>query len=191
MIKRFYRIKTSRLSVRKMKPCSADADFISSLWQNGDVMKFVGFPEGIKESPENIIRITKERIKKGTEHHLIIERKGKSIGEALIRYDKKDKFAETDVKLLPKYQGRGYGIEVKRVLLMWIFKNTDARGVKATPNVKNIASIMMQEGVGGKRIKRIRYEFPKNMSSFTIPVESYLYIVYRRNWEKQKNQNPP
>ena len=190
-MKNFYRVKTDVILIRKVRRSKDDALFISMLWRNRDVMKFVGFPEGIKESPENIIRITKERIKKGAEHHLIIERKGKSIGEALIRYDKKDKFAETDVKLLPKYQGRGYGIEVKRVLLIWIFKNTDARGVKATPNVKNIASIRMQEGVGGKRIKRIRYEFPKNMSSFTIPVESYLYIVYRRNWEKQKKQTPP
>ncbi|MGE3063793.1 MAG: GNAT family N-acetyltransferase [bacterium] len=181
-MKNFYRVKTKHLVLRKVKPKRCDAEFISELWKNKSVMKFVGFPKGIKETPEKIVQITRERIKNRREHHLIIEKSGCSIGEALIRYDEKSEFAETDVKLMPKFQGNGYGGEVKMTLLEWIFKNTDAEGVKATPNVKNIASIKMQERVGGKRIKKIHYEFPKSMSSYTTPVDSYLYIVYRKDW---------
>jgi RimJ/RimL family protein N-acetyltransferase len=181
-MKNFYKVKTKNLVLRKVKPERGDAEFISELWQNKSIMKFVGFPKGIKEPPEKIIKITKERIKNRREHHLIIEKSGCLIGEALIRYDEKSEFAETDVKLMPEFQRKGYGSEVKTALIKWIFKNTDAEGVKATPNVKNIASIKMQESVGGKRIKKMHYEFPKSMSSYTTPVDSYLYIVYRKDW---------
>lgn len=187
-MKRFYRIKTERLIIRKVRPVMDDCGFISKLWKNPEVMKFVGFPKGIDEAPEQIIKRTKNRKKEGQDIHLIIELKGTPIGEALIGFPDKDGIAHTDVKLMPEKWGNGYGKEVKRALLKWIFTNTDAKGVSATPNIKNKASIKMQESVGGKRIKKVHYEFPPNMRSFTVPVDSYLYIVYREDWSKMEDK---
>ena len=185
-MKNFYRIKTERLVIRKIKPCRQDAKFISLLWKNKRVMKFVGFPNGIEEKEEKIIEKTKNRQKRGDEYHLIVELNGKAIGEALIGYNKESKIAETDVKIMPEFWGNGYGREIKSALVKWIFKNTDSKGVKATPNVKNKASIKMQESVGGKRIKKMHFSFPSDMKSFTKDLDCYVYIVYREDWEKKQ-----
>jgi len=184
-MKRFYRIRTERLTIRKVRPIMEDCRFISMLWKNPEVMKFVGFPKGIDEAPENIMKRTRERIKKSGDIHLLIELEGTPIGEAMIGFPDKDGIAHTDVKLVPEKWEKGFGKEVKRALLKWIFTHTDAKGVSATPNVKNIASIEMQESVGGKRVKKLHYKFPPNMRLFTVPVDSYLYIVYREDWKNQ------
>ncbi len=47
----------------------------------------------------------------------------------------------------------------------------------------NIASIKMQEAVGGVRIGEDVYEFPESMREFTTPVHCYIYRVYRNAWE--------
>ena len=93
------------------------------------------------------------------------------------------KMAETDVKLLPDFWGHKYGVEIKRALVSHLFTHTDCIAVEATPNVENIASIKMQEAVGGVRIKEAVYQFPDHMRDYTTPVHHYVYRVERSTWE--------
>jgi RimJ/RimL family protein N-acetyltransferase len=150
-------------------------------------MVLVGFPEGL--------RITKEEIRQGIEKQdrseydkkLVVELKdsSKAIGECKLGRPDSDGISETDVKFLPEYWGRGFGSEIKRGLVKYLFENTDCGAVKATPNKINIASQKMQEAVGGKKIGEGVFEFPEEMKDYTIDVPYYLYMVYREDWENQ------
>jgi RimJ/RimL family protein N-acetyltransferase len=94
--------------------------------------------------------------------------------------------SETDVKLLPQYWGKGYGTEIKRALVDWLFTNTDCRIIRATPNRNNIPSQKMQEAVGGRRVGEGVCEFPESMRDHTVDVPYYIYEVTRKTWERRK-----
>ena len=46
-----------------------------------------------------------------------------------------------------------------------------------------MASIKMQEAVGGECIGEAVHEFPEAMRDYTVPVQYYLYRVERKNWK--------
>ncbi len=48
---------------------------------------------------------------------------------------------------------------------------------------QNIASIKMQEAVGGIRIREELHEFPPSMQAYTTPVPHYIYHVRRKDWQ--------
>jgi RimJ/RimL family protein N-acetyltransferase len=72
-------------------------------------------------------------------------------------------------------------------LVVYLFAHTDCVAVQATPNVGNVASIRMQESVGGVRVGEQVYEFPESMRDYTTPVHHYIYRVYRKDWEQRQN----
>ena len=87
--------------------------------------------------------------------------------------------ARTDVKLLPEFWGHKYGVEVKRGLIAYLFAHTDCIAVEGTPNVANIASIKMQEAVGGVRVGEKTFVPSAAQRNFMLPVHSIIYRVYR------------
>jgi len=95
-----------------------------------------------------------------------------------------DGIATTDIKLLPEFRGSRYGVEIKRGLLDYLFTHTECLSVEASPNVSNVASIKMQEAVGGVRVGESFYQFPESMQGYTTPVHHYLYWVSRENWQQ-------
>jgi len=150
-------------------------------------MTFVGFPQGLQITQEEIEdRIRKQSNEAFLDQRLIVTvgTTGEAIGECTMHTPDENGLAETDVKLLPNYWGHKYGIEIKQALLSILFTKTDCMVVQATPNVKNIASIKMQEAVGGVRVGEQIFEFPEAMRNRTIPVPHYIYHVYRENWER-------
>ena len=181
--------ETKRLIVRQAT--IDDTDHFFELWTNPEVMKFVGFPQGLK--------ITKEELKKQLDQAegkildcrlVVIRRKdGKRIGECKLGRPKEESISETDVKLLPKYWGRGYGKEIKTALVDWLFTHTACKGVKATPNKLNIASQKMQESVGARLVGETSYQFPESMKEYTQEVHSLIYIVYKEDWEAKKGKS--
>ncbi len=151
-------------------------------------MKFVGFPQGLRITPDEIrTRINKEK-STAFDTLLIVELKnsGVPIGECKLGLPDADGVAETDVKLMPCYWGNGYGTEIKRGLVWYLFTHTECRAVRATPNKDNIASQKAQEAVGGRRVGESVYLFPEAMRDFTCPVPHYIYVLYREDWERQR-----
>ncbi len=178
---------TKRLQVRTA--VTTDAPMYYNLWTNRDVMRNVGFPQGLPITQKEIEqKIYQQQHKDEFEHLLVVVLKatGETIGECFMHLPNEAGVAGTDVKLLPDYWGHKYGVEVKRGLLDYLFTHTTCTAVRATPHVKNIASIKMQEAVGGVRIGEEITEFPEAMKAFTTPVHYYLYHVYRADWEKQR-----
>ena len=111
------------------------------------------------------------------DHLLIVELKSnhQAIGECKMSTPNSDGVATTDVKLLPETWGNGYGVEIKRGLLNHLFANTDCIAAEATPNVNNVASIRMQEAVGGIRVGENPTPFPKQCGA--IPHRSTITSI--------------
>jgi len=179
--------ETERLIVRTATV--EDADLVCELWTDPRVMAYVGFPQGLKITREEI----KAQIQRPSESEfdrlLIVELKltGQAIGQCLMHLPDEVGIAETDIKLLPAFWGYRYGVEVKRGLVAYLFTHTSCVGVGASPNVQNLASIKMQEAVGGVRVGEAVYEFPESMREYTTPVHHYIYHVYRSDWESRQN----
>jgi RimJ/RimL family protein N-acetyltransferase len=176
--------ETERLIVRTA--VADDADLLYALWTNPRVMTYVGFPHGMRVERSEL----RERLLKQTgsefERLLVAELKvaGQAIGQCALSRPDGEGVAEPDIKLLPTFWGHKYGVEAWRGLVAYQFAHTDCSIVAATPNVENIASIKMQQAVGGVRVGEGVYEFPEAMRDFTTPVHHYVYHVYRADWEQ-------
>ena len=176
--------ETQRLLVRIATV--EDADLIYELWTDPRVMADVGFPQGLRITRKEIENRIEKPFESEFEQFLIVEltETGQSIGQCLMHLPNEEGIAETDIKLLPVHWGHRYGVEVKRGLLAHLFAHTDCVAVHATPNVENVASIKMQEAVGGVRIDEGVHEFPESMREYTAPVRYDVYEVSRENWEQ-------
>ena len=175
--------ETERLFIRAAT--EDDIDMYLALWTDPRVMTYVGFPYGLKTDRDRIRKQIQAQDDSEFDRLLVVVLKatGESLGECLMSHPTEEGIAKTDVKLLPRFWGNNYGVEIKRGLLSHLFANTNCSAVEAGPNKSNIASIRMQEAVGGKRIGEAIYEFPEKMHHFTTPVHHYIYRVERGNWK--------
>lgn len=177
---------TDRLSVELATVEHVDLYF--DLWTDPRVMSNVGFPKGIPISKDKI----REQLERQPTSELkgllvvVLKATGEAIGECKMHAPDEQGIARTDIKLLPELWGHKYGVEVKRGLLAHLFTHTDCVAVEATPNVENIASIKMQEAVGGVRTGESIDEFPDSMKDYTRPVHHYTYVVHRSVWQNKK-----
>jgi RimJ/RimL family protein N-acetyltransferase len=175
---------TERLWVRRATV--ADVAMFYALWNEPRVMGNVGFPRGLGISQEEIRAKIEAQGPTPFDGRLVVisQATGEKLGEAALHRPDAEGIAETDVKLLPQFWGQKYGVEVKRGLIEYLFTHTDCQAVQATPNVNNIASIRMQETVGGVRVGETFFEFPEAMGDKTVPVRAYIYHVRREDWER-------
>lgn len=177
-------LRTDRLVVRTAEP--ADADFVAALWNDPDVMRYVGFPEGLGTAAREVLARIDSPADGVFGRILIITLKdGTAIGNAHIGRVDDDGITETDVKLDPAFWGYGFGREVKHGLVEYIFANTCACAVQATPNRRNKASIRMQEHVGAEPVGEGTFVFPEDKRGNTCPVEYIVYRIRREDWRKR------
>jgi len=180
-------METARLLVRTAE--ERDVELYFRLWTDPRVMRFVGFPKGLRITREEIRARIAGSPASEYERLLVVERKddGEAIGEAHLHRPDADGVASTDVKLLPSAWGHRFGTEVKAALVRHQFENTDCRAVQGTPNKGNVASIRMQEAVGAVRVGEGCFEFPEappEMRGWTRSVPHWIYHVRREDWER-------
>jgi RimJ/RimL family protein N-acetyltransferase len=182
--KQLWSLETSRLKIRRATPNEADVALLLELWTCPDVMKNVGFPKGLKTDGGKIESQLRNQAEGEYDCVLIaaVKSSGERIGECKLGYPDTAGIAHTDIKLLPAHWGRGYGREIKRALLDYLFFNTPCRQVRATPNVSNLASIKMQKAVGGRKTGESIYRFPESMSDYTTDVHCMEFTVFREDW---------
>lgn len=179
-------IQTRRLKIRKATV--ADAELFFTLWNSPTVMNYVGFPNGLGTSLEEI-EAKLENQSEGVYGRLLTIthcETDEAMGECFMTLPNNAGIAETDVKLLPTFWGQKFGVEVKQGLLEYLFSHTDCTAVQATPNIHNIASIKMQEAVGGVRAGTGKSLVPQPDGAKSIVVEYVKFRVYRRIWQKFK-----
>jgi RimJ/RimL family protein N-acetyltransferase len=176
--------ETERLLIRPA--VAKDVELLYDLWTDGRVMAWVGFPRGLRTTREEIHEKIASQGGSEFDRLLLAEliATGETIGECKMKRPDEDGVSGTDVKLLPDFWGHRYGVEIKAGLLAYLFAHTECSCVEATPNVNNVASVKMQEAVGGIRVGEAVYEFPEAMRDFTTSVHHYVYRVYRSHWER-------
>jgi 2-hydroxy-3-keto-5-methylthiopentenyl-1-phosphate phosphatase len=91
---------------------------LQSLWENGEVMKNVGYPDGLGHSQSDYAKAWQRLISNRFAIYLALENKsGEFIGEAKIAFPALDGHCRHDLKLLPAYQGIGLGFEAWNIIL--------------------------------------------------------------------------
>jgi len=101
-----------RIHLKIRESLEQDLDDIRSLWADGQVMHYVGFPEGLK--------LTKEQMKswydrliqtKPESNHFSIFADDQYVGESYYRIDREhDNLAALDIKLFPHAHGKGLAV---------------------------------------------------------------------------------
>jgi len=180
--------ETKRIAVRLATV--EDIEIFYRLWTDPQIMSNVGYPNGLLITREDIkCQISEGGISEFQQLLIVaIKSTGQTIGECKLHWPDRDGIATTDVKLLPEFWGNKYVVEVKHGLLDYLFTHTECLAVDASPNVGNIASIKMQDAVGGVCVGESIYEFPESKREYTTPVHHYIYRVSRENWQKQHEQ---
>ncbi len=175
--------ETERLTIRKAT--EDDAAFHHTLWTHPQVMKHVGFPQGLPITQQEIRERLQSEPESEFDRLLVIEKKetGERISECKLARPDEGGIAEPDIKLLPEHWGQGYGGELWRTLVAYQFTHTDCDAVQTTPNINNEAALRLYESSGAVRVDEGVFEFPEAMQAFTVPVPHYVYRLYREDWE--------
>ena len=125
---------------------------VKQLWADGDVMKFVGFPEGLHETDERMnkwfARISSSR---PTVNHFSIFDDAVYCGEAFYAIDvKHDNSASLDIKLFSFARGKGIATTALSYAIEEAFRNGAAK-VWVDPNPDNAKAIALYERLGFAR----------------------------------------
>jgi RimJ/RimL family protein N-acetyltransferase len=116
----------------------SDLPDLARLWGDGEVMRFVGFPNGL-DYDETALRDWLDAIRGDpTRRHFVLHAEGVGFcGELFYRLDTSGR-AELDVKLVPEAQGRGLATAGLRWLIHRVFSSEpDARLVWTEPVAEN------------------------------------------------------
>lgn len=150
---------------------------VMDLWNNGEVMFFVGFPNGLNTTMEKL-ESWLENIKKEefTKHYSIYEEELGYCGETFYSVDRINDLATLDIKLFPKARGKGIASYALGYAINEIFKNNLAARAYVEPNPKNERAFKLYERLGFISKKR---------PEFLEPFEIYLEIT-KEDWINKK-----
>lgn len=128
-----------------------DIKNVQRLWADGDVMRFVGFPDGLHETDEAMQQwLEGLNAARPTENHFSIYENGKYCGEAGYGLDKEHGSAWLDIKLFGYARGRGIATQAISYAMEEAFRN-GARTVWVDPDPKNVKAIALYERLGFKQ----------------------------------------
>jgi len=183
-------IKTQHLLIHPMT--QQHLKFLLKLWNDPEIMRYAGFAKNW-----NYAQICKwfEKYKKNitkygnTEIHFIVKLKKEGrIGESGLgrlrsgwscpNYKApKNKLAlMTDVKLIKPYWNKGYGTEVMKTIVQYVFSETEADILLVPPHKENIPAIKVYEKTGFKKTKGIWYRY------------HMIYEINKNETNKKKKQ---
>ncbi len=119
-----------------------DLPFLQALWNDGAVMRYQGYPEGMHASDEDMRRWWKSAQQADAAHgglpalpapHAVLElMDGTRIGELTYSLDARQR-ARLDLKLAAGYCGQGYATEAMRVMLRELFATTPITAAISEP----------------------------------------------------------
>lgn len=146
-----------------------DIKNVQRLWADGDVMRFVGFPNGLHETYENMQKWFRWIVdNRPTLNEYSIFEEGAYCGEAFYKIDKEhNNSASLDIKLFEFARGRGIATYALSHTIEEAFRN-GAETVWVDPDPQNEKAIALYERLGFERKDMPEYimamdEDPKNI----------------------------
>ena len=160
---------------------STDLNNVRSLWADGDVMKFVGFPDGLHQTDEEMERWLR-RIVSGRPliNHYSIYEDGVYCGETFYEIDREHGFsAAMDIKLFGFARGRGIACQALAFAIDEAFKN-GAKKVWVDPVPQNVKATALYERLGFER-----KDTPEYLISPGEPIASiYMELCKEKEGER-------
>ena len=125
-----------------------DIHNVQMLWADGDVMQFVGFPDGLHQTDEEM-RSWFRWIESGrpARNHYSIFEDGKYCGESFYEIDAEHQSAALDIKLFGFARGRGIAAAGLSYAIKEAFRN-GAETVWVDPNPENEKAIALYKKLG-------------------------------------------
>ena len=132
----------------------------SGFGRTGDVMRFVGFPDGLIKTDEEMKKWYQwiESNRPALNHYSIFEN-GKYCGESFYQIDTEQKSAALDIKLFGFARGRGIAAAGLSHAIREAFRN-GAETVWVDPNTENGKAIALYQRLGFRR-----KDFPEHLIS--------------------------
>ncbi len=124
------------------KTTGKDLPDLVDLWNDGRVMKYAGFPEGLGYNLEKASDWFNKLQKEKNRHHFVVYSKDIGFcGEVYYKIDAKYKRAGLDIKFRFEAQGKGLASDALIALIEFIFKNEpDTDAVWTEPAKENLAA---------------------------------------------------
>ena len=126
----------------------SDLNHILLLWNNGDVMKFVGYPNGLGMSIERLQKWYQylESNRPKINHYSIYDQELGYCGETFYSIDSYQ-YASLDIKLFSKARGKGIANKALSYAIEEAFKH-GAEKVWVDPNPNNLSAIKLYKRLG-------------------------------------------
>jgi len=152
-----------------------DIKCVQKLWADGDVMKFVGFPEGLHKTDEEMqswLRWIESN--RPALNHYSIYKDGEYCGESFYQIDAEHKSAALDIKLFGAARGRGIATAGLSHAIKEAFRN-GAEIVWVDPDPENMKALALYKRLGFQR-----KGFPEHLISGDEE-QSSIYMELRKN----------
>lgn len=151
---------------------------VQRLWASPDVMKFVGFPEGLHRTVEQLEQWVKRIQNPPHRLHYSIYDGAEYCGETFYDVDETG-LAGMDIKLLPDARGKGIASFALSYALDQAFLMGGAARAWVDPNRENHASQKLYDRLGFQAAKR-----PANLDE---PGNDYIYMeLIREDWQSKR-----
>lgn len=147
-----------------------DLENLRKLWADGEVMKFVGFPNGLSQTAEQM-KEWYEYINKGRPqiNHFSIFDNGRYCGETFYEINPLNGSAALDVKLFPFSRGRGIASTALKFAIKQAF-GQGAISVWVDPNPKNEKALALYNRLGFTQLP-FPEDFPDSEGSNSLYYE--------------------
>lgn len=138
----------NRVTLRKTT--EGDLPDLMVLWNDGRVMKWVDFPDGLGCNLEKMIDWFNKLQANLDCHHFVVHAEGIGFcGEVYFSVNRIQKRAGLDIKFRPEAQGQGLATEALKTLISFIFETEpDVEAVWTEPSEENIVAQKMYERCG-------------------------------------------
>lgn len=167
-----------------------DLEKIQTLWNHPQVMYYVGFPQGLGYTMQQMHQWYEQLQKQTNQKHYSIYHNYQYCGETFYRL--KDHYAEMDIKLLPEAQGKGIASYALSYAIAEAFLNPSIKYVKVDPNPANQKAIHLYQRLGFKRNENTDQDWNLTLKDFkpnhnyvkqAVTVSDILEKDYPRLWE--------
>ncbi|WP_461368037.1 GNAT family N-acetyltransferase [Candidatus Darwinibacter acetoxidans] len=142
------RLRDQELTIRAAT--AEDADLLCQWWNDGEVMRFSGFPLGLGLTREDVLKLFTGN--DPAQHRLILEVAGEPVGEMNYR-DLGGQTAQIGIKICSaQCRERGYGTRFLRLLIGYLFGAGGYKKVVLDTNVKNTRAQHVYEKLGFRKV---------------------------------------